>query len=64
MGHYCFLDIDNFKYINDSYGYSAGDEVVKYLAGILQKRLRESDIIARVGGDEFAALLFGIANLI
>lgn len=51
------LDIDRFKNINDQYGHAVGDEVLVRLADELKKRLREVDIIGRLGGDEFGVLL-------
>ena len=51
------LDVDNFKYINDTLGHGAGDELIKGVAALLGGRLREADVIARLGGDEFAILL-------
>lgn len=51
------VDIDHFKQINDTHGHAAGDYVLQQLAGILQSRIRVSDVAARVGGEEFAVLL-------
>ncbi len=51
------FDIDRFKIINDTYGHSTGDEVLKALINIVQKDLRKSDIISRIGGEEFTILL-------
>jgi diguanylate cyclase (GGDEF)-like protein/PAS domain S-box-containing protein len=51
------IDIDNFKSINDSAGHAAGDAVLSEAAGVLERRFRASDIVARIGGDEFAVLL-------
>jgi diguanylate cyclase (GGDEF)-like protein len=51
------LDIDYFKKINDTYGHDAGDEVLRHLAQMLKTRFRDSDIVARIGGEEFCILL-------
>ena len=53
------LDIDHFKAINDSYGHDIGDEVIKSLAEQIRHSARESDILCRVGGEEFLVLLPG-----
>jgi diguanylate cyclase (GGDEF)-like protein len=52
-----FIDIDNFKLVNDLFGHQVGDFVLRAIAGELQSQLRKTDIVARVGGDEFALLL-------
>jgi len=51
------LDLDNFKFINDTLGHKAGDEVIARVARSVRDRLRETDTLARLGGDEFAILL-------
>lgn len=50
-------DVDNFKSINDNYGHSAGDKVLRILAKTLRTRLRQTDFVARFGGEEFVALM-------
>jgi diguanylate cyclase len=54
-------DIDSFKVINDSYGHRAGDRVLQTVAGCFKSALRAGDFVARIGGEEFAVLLSGIA---
>lgn len=51
------LDIDHFKNVNDSYGHAVGDRVIKALARLMRQRLRSADVIGRMGGEEFAAIL-------
>ena len=51
------LDLDRFKQVNDGHGHRAGDRALAEVARVLRKRLRESDILARFGGDEFAVLM-------
>ena len=52
-----YIDIDNFKMVNDLFGHKIGDEVLRSIATELKIQLRRTDIVARVGGDEFALLL-------
>lgn len=51
------LDIDNFKHINDTYGHPIGDLALKEMASVLMHRLRKTDLICRLGGDEFGVIL-------
>ena len=55
------LDVDHFKKINDSHGHAVGDAVLQQLAQLLRHRLRSADLLARIGGEEFMAVLVGIA---
>lgn len=57
-----YLDLDRFKAVNDDYGHEVGDELLKEVALRLQNTLRESDVIARIGGDEFNIILPDIAD--
>jgi len=57
-----FIDFDDFKSINDSYGHQAGDEVLKISAERMLAELRSSDTLARIGGDEYAILLEDLEN--
>lgn len=57
-----FIDLDNFKRVNDSMGHMAGDEILKKTALILKNSLRSTDICGRIGGDEFVALIKNICS--
>lgn len=58
-----YLDLDGFKAVNDDYGHAAGDLLLTTLASRMQRVLREGDTLARMGGDEFAAILIDLANI-
>lgn len=55
-----FFDLDRFKYINDTYGHAAGDRLLTQIAGLLTQRMREHDLVARFGGDEFTLLAYNV----
>ena len=56
-GALLMLDLDDFKHVNDGHGHKAGDTVLTAVADVLDARLRETDVVARFGGDEFAVLM-------
>jgi diguanylate cyclase (GGDEF)-like protein/PAS domain S-box-containing protein len=56
-GAVILIDLDNFKGVNDAFGHKAGDELLEAVAEALSHRMRQTDVLARVGGDEFAILL-------
>jgi diguanylate cyclase (GGDEF)-like protein/PAS domain S-box-containing protein len=57
-----FVDVDDFKDINDTYGHAAGDLILVQIAEQLKKNVRETDTVARIGGDEFIVLMESIQN--
>ena len=57
-----YIDLDNFKRVNDSYGHSVGDEILRETSRRLRSRLRIEDTVARLGGDEFVILLYDLAD--
>ena len=57
-----YLDLDEFKPINDRHGHGAGDAVLKAIAAALSRNARASDVVARIGGDEFVVLLWNVTE--
>lgn len=55
----CYIDLDEFKVVNDTCGHAAGDQMLRQITELLREQLREGDILARLGGDEFGMLLRG-----
>jgi diguanylate cyclase (GGDEF)-like protein len=57
-----FLDLDDFKAVNDRYGHDRGDDLLRYVAGVLEEVTRASDVVSRYAGDEFVIILPGIST--
>jgi len=57
-----FIDLDDFKGVNDTYGHQMGDKVLKSIVNNIKKVIRHEDILSRIGGDEFALIVKGIVN--
>lgn len=57
-----FLDLDSFKPVNDRHGHAAGDAMLKAVAAAIAAEVRASDVVARIGGDEFAVLLWNVSS--
>ncbi|MEX0603269.1 MAG: diguanylate cyclase [Marinobacter sp.] len=56
------MDIDHFKRVNDTLGHDAGDEVLRHISGLLSERLRETDFVGRLGGEEFGLILRDVST--
>jgi len=63
MSAVVFVDLDGFKAINDTYGHDFGDIVLKVTAGRIRAEIRETDTVARIGGDEFVVIITGVPEL-
>jgi diguanylate cyclase (GGDEF)-like protein/PAS domain S-box-containing protein len=58
-----YIDLDNFKPVNDTYGHLAGDELLKTIGTRMKQAIRETDVVARIGGDEFSVLLADLDDI-
>lgn len=62
MDAFLFIDLDNFKQVNDTYGHHMGDAVLQHIANTITSSVREGDIVARISGDEFGVVLLDLKN--
>ena len=62
-GALILLDVDRLKPINDAFGHAAGDQVLKAVAAVLTEQVRSSDVVGRLGGDEFGVLLWNLSEV-
>ncbi len=62
VGMLCILDVDRFKDINDEFGHTVGDKVIRGIADVLKLTFRDEDIIFRLGGDEYAAYVMNLSD--
>jgi diguanylate cyclase (GGDEF)-like protein len=58
-----YLDLDDFKTVNDRHGHAVGDSMLQAVAKTLQRTVRESDVVARLGGDEFGVLVWNVSQI-
>lgn len=59
---FCYLDINNLKHVNDTYGHDKGDELLNTVCGYIRLGIRKDDLFIRIGGDEFLVVLFGVKD--
>lgn len=60
---FLMIDLDNFKQVNDLYGHNTGDQMLRFTGSILKQTFRQSDVVIRVGGDEFAVLAYPCSDI-
>ena len=60
--HLLMMDLDHFKIVNDQYGHQMGDKIIKDFGDLLKSQFRSSDMVARLGGEEFGVILYGLSD--